>query len=257
MAPGSRPERLASPIQGQDGDRRPGRRPAQRLGREDRRRLRPLLRRDPRRALTITGLTRSAGGTIAKPGRGVRAKAALAPGIMATGWRALLTRLEHKAPIRVEKVNPTYTSQTGNACHHLARESRKNQEDLQCAASAHQVNADVNAATNIAERAAAAGLAVAARRDRARLARSVKPEPQLVASQAAVGILAIHGPGGCQRRNNAERAARSSSGAGATPRTSVTRTPMVTAMVVRMDGETARTVSPAGSEKYMSTMTLT
>ncbi|MHB8186074.1 MAG: RNA-guided endonuclease InsQ/TnpB family protein [Dermatophilaceae bacterium] len=46
----------------------------------------------------------------------------------------------------------------------------------------HRDNADVNAAPNIAERAAAAGLAVAARGDRAQLTRSVKREPQLVAS---------------------------------------------------------------------------
>jgi transposase len=128
------------------------------------------------------GMTRSARGTIAQPGRGVRAKAGLNRGILASGWGLLLTRLEQKAPGRVEKVNPAYTSQTCNACQHIASESRKSQADFACVACGHQDNADVNAARNIADRSTAAGLAVAARGDRVRLARSVKREPQLVAS---------------------------------------------------------------------------
>src|ERR1019366_2098303 len=59
------------------------------------------------------------------------------------------------------------------------------------------------------------------------------------------------------RRNSDERAARSSSGPGTTPSTSVATTPMVTAPVVRIDGATTRTESPAGSEKYISTTTRT
>ncbi len=132
--------------------------------------------------LNTAAMTRSARGTITKPGRNVQAKAGLNRGILANGWGLLLTRLKDKAPGRVEKVSPAYTSQTCNACKHIARESRKNQADFQCVACGHQDNADVNAARNIAERSTAAGLAVAARGDRVRLARSVKREPQLVAS---------------------------------------------------------------------------
>jgi putative transposase len=132
--------------------------------------------------LNTHGMTRSARGTAAKPGRNVAAKAGLNRGILANGWGALVTRLEQKAPGRVQRVNPAYTSQTCNACQHIARESRKNQTDFACVACGHQDNADVNAARNIADRSTAAGLAVAARGDRVRLARSVKREPQLVAS---------------------------------------------------------------------------
>ena len=132
--------------------------------------------------LNIPGMTRSARGTIAKPGRNVRAKAGLNRGILASGWGAMVARLEQKAPGRVEMVSPAYTSQTCNACKHIARESRKNQADFACVECGHRNNADVNAARNIAERSTAAGLAVAARGDRVRLARSVKREPQLVAS---------------------------------------------------------------------------
>jgi putative transposase len=132
--------------------------------------------------LNIAGMTRSARGTVVRPGRNVAAKAGLNRGILASGWGALVARLEQKAPGRVEKVNPAYTSQTCNACQHIASESRKNQADFACVACGHQDNADVNAARNIADRSTAAGLAVAARGDRVRLARSVKREPQLVAS---------------------------------------------------------------------------
>jgi len=51
-------------------------------------------------------MTRSARGTIAEPGRNVAAKAGLNRGILANGWGLLITRLEQKAPGRVEKVNP-------------------------------------------------------------------------------------------------------------------------------------------------------
>jgi putative transposase len=207
--------------------------------------------------LNIADLTRPARGPVGKAGRNVRLMASLSQGILAGVGGALATSLEPNGTCPVEKVIPGYTSPTRNACRHIARESRTKQAEIKRAACEHHDSPDLFEAPNIATRAATAVPAVAARGDIAMKARSVKGEPQLVASSAAVGILAIHGPGGCQRRNNAERAARSSSGAGATPRTRVTRTPMVTAVVVRMDGETARTVSPDGSEKYISTMTRT
>jgi putative transposase len=133
----------------------------------------------------IAGMTRSARGTIAGPGRAVLAKAGLNRGILAGGKGALFARREDKAPGRVEKVNPEYTSQTRNACKQIARESRKNQADFKSVVCGHPDDADVKAARNIAKRAAMAGpagLAVATRGDRVRLARSVKGEPQLVAS---------------------------------------------------------------------------
>ncbi|GAB3250290.1 RNA-guided endonuclease InsQ/TnpB family protein [Kineosporia babensis] len=123
--------------------------------------------------LKVKGMTRSARGTIAKPGRNVRQKAGLNRGILAAGWGLMVTRLEHKAPRRVEKVNPAYTSQTCNACGHCAPENRKSQAVFRCVACKHQDHADVNAARNIA-----AGHAVTARGDRAKPARSTKREPQ-------------------------------------------------------------------------------
>jgi putative transposase len=128
--------------------------------------------------LNVKGMTRSARGTLAAPGRNVRQKAGLNRAILSKGWGQLVTRLEQKAPGRVEKVNPAHTSQTCNACKHVAPESRQSQSDFRCVACGHQANADVNAARNIADRQPAVGRTVAARGDRVKSARSVKREPQ-------------------------------------------------------------------------------
>jgi putative transposase len=123
--------------------------------------------------LNIKAMTRSAQGTVAEPGRNVAQKTGLNRGILKSGWGLLVTRLEQKAPGRVEKVKAAYTSQTCNACKHVAHESRKSQATFACVACGYRANADVNAAMNIA-----AGHAVTARGDRRVLARSVKREPQ-------------------------------------------------------------------------------
>jgi putative transposase len=125
--------------------------------------------------LNIKGMTRSAAGTVQNPGRNVAQKTGLNRGILTSGWGwgLLVARLEQKAPGRVEQVKAAYTSQTCNACKHIASESRKSQATFVCVACGHRANADVNAARNIA-----AGHAVTARGDRRVLARSVKREPQ-------------------------------------------------------------------------------
>jgi transposase len=109
--------------------------------------------------LDVRAMTRSAKGTLQRPGRGVRQKAGPNRGILASGWGRLVIRLEHKAPGRVQHVAAAYTSQTCNACRHIARESRESQPSFRCVACGHQAHADVNAARNIA----AAGQVVAAR----------------------------------------------------------------------------------------------
>ena len=129
--------------------------------------------------LNVRGMTRSARGPLAAPGRNVRQKAGLNRGILKAGWTLMVTRLEQKAPGRVERVNPAYTSQTCNPCGHRASQSRESQAVFRCVACGHQANADTNAACNIRDtEPTAAGHAVAARRDRATSARSVKREPQ-------------------------------------------------------------------------------
>ncbi|MGH3861477.1 RNA-guided endonuclease InsQ/TnpB family protein [Actinokineospora sp.] len=110
--------------------------------------------------LKIRNMIRSAKGTLDAPGRGVRQKAGLNRGILANGWGLLVTRLEHKAPGRVVKVDPRYTSQRCSACGVVDREARESQAVFRCRSCGFAANADVNAALNIR---LAAGHAVTAR----------------------------------------------------------------------------------------------
>jgi putative transposase len=108
--------------------------------------------------LRIASMTRSARGSVQQPGRKVRQKAGLNREIMASGWGRLVRRLEDKAPGRVEKVRPHFTSQRCSACGHVDPKSRESQARFRCTACGFACHADVNAAVNIA-----AGHAVTAR----------------------------------------------------------------------------------------------
>jgi putative transposase len=123
--------------------------------------------------LKIGNMTRSAKGTAAAPGRNVAAKARLNREIGKSGWGLLVRRLEDKAPGRVEKIPPAYTSQRCSACGHVDAKSRESQARFKCTACGLALNADVNAARNIA-----AGHAVTARGG-FRVAGPVNREPQL------------------------------------------------------------------------------
>ena len=128
--------------------------------------------------LDVTSMTRSARGTVGAPGRNVRQKAGLNRGILRSGWGLLVRRLEEKAPGRVEKVTPHFTSQRCSACGHVDPESRESQARFVCTACGFAGNADVNAARNIA-----AGHAVTARGGDG-VARPVNREPHLLLPSA-------------------------------------------------------------------------
>ena len=128
--------------------------------------------------LKIGNMTRSARGTRENPGRNVGQKAGLNRGILRSGWGLLVRRLEDKAPGRVEKIKPHYTSQRCSACGQVDRDSRESQAVFRCTACGFAGHADVNAARNIA-----AGHAVTARggfRD----VGPVNREPQLLLQSA-------------------------------------------------------------------------
>jgi putative transposase len=128
--------------------------------------------------LRVKNMTASAKGTIAEPGRQVRQKRGLNRAILAKGWGGFLLKLQHSARYHgcaVVKVNPAFTSQTCNACGHIAPESRQSQAVFRCVIRGHQANADVNAARNIL----AAGLAVTGRGDLA-VGQFAKRQPPVV-----------------------------------------------------------------------------
>jgi putative transposase len=129
--------------------------------------------------LDVRAMTKSPKGTVERPGRNVGQKAGLNRGILANGWVRLVTRLEQKAPGRVEKIYPAYTSQRCSVCGHVAAESRKSQALFACVACSWTGNADVNAARNLA-----AGRVVPARGG-GPLGQPVNREPHRVASSAA------------------------------------------------------------------------
>ena len=128
--------------------------------------------------LQIKNMTRSARGTRENPGRNVRQKAGLNQGILGSGWGLLVRRLQDKAPGRVEKIRPAFTSQRCPACGQVDPKSRESQAVFRCTACGFACHADVNAARNIA-----AGHAVTARGGDG-VARPVNREPQLLLQSA-------------------------------------------------------------------------
>jgi transposase len=128
--------------------------------------------------LQIRNMTRSAKGTRENPGRNVRQKSGLNREILRSGWGLLARRLEEKAPGRVEKIHPAFTSQRCSACGQVDPKSRKSQAVFLCTACGYACHADVNAARNIA-----AGHAVTARGG-FRVAGPGNREPQLLLQSA-------------------------------------------------------------------------
>src|SRR5580704_7323752 len=124
--------------------------------------------------LKIGNMTRSAKGTVGNPGCNVRAKSGLNREILRSGWGLLVRRLEDKAPGRVERISPAFTSQRCSACGHVDAKSRESQARFACTACSFACHADVNAARNIA-----AGHAVTARGGDG-VTRPVNREPQLL-----------------------------------------------------------------------------
>ena len=50
------------------------------------------------------------------------------------------------------KVDPKYTSQECNECHHVSKENRRSQSKFVCTSCGHSANADINASKNILDR---------------------------------------------------------------------------------------------------------
>ncbi len=128
--------------------------------------------------LKIGDMTRSARGTQDNAGRNVGQKAGLNRGILRSGWGLLVRRLQDKAPGRVEKIRPAFTSQRCSACGQVDRGSRESQAVFRCTACGFVGHADVNAAVNIA-----AGHAVTARGGDG-ITRPVNREPHLLLQSA-------------------------------------------------------------------------
>jgi putative transposase len=106
-------------------------------------------------ALNIRGMTRSARGTVEKPGRNVAAKRGLNRVILDAGFGKLATLIREKAAWaarEVVSVAASYSSQTCGHCQHVSAKSRSRRR-FACVSCGFSTHADVNAALEIKRRA--------------------------------------------------------------------------------------------------------
>lgn len=125
--------------------------------------------------LKINNMSKSASGTLERPGKNVRAKSGLNKSILDQGWSAFKQQIKYKLEWLGGKhieVNPSYTSQKCSSCENIDKESRETQSKFCCTSCGYTENADINAAKNIL----AAGRVVLACGEKA-LAISMKQEP--------------------------------------------------------------------------------
>jgi putative transposase len=106
--------------------------------------------------LRTSAMTKSAKGTIEKPGKNVGAKSGLNRSILNVGWHQIETMLAYKVA-RLIKVAPQYTSQTCASCGTMDSRSRESQAVFVCTACGQRDNADHNAAVVILNRGSTPG----------------------------------------------------------------------------------------------------
>ena len=108
-----------------------------------------------REDLRIGNMTRSAAGTVGKPGRNVAAKSGLNKSMLDAGWGVFFQILTHKAESAgrtVIAVDPRNTSRACSQCGYCEAGNR-DKEVFRCLLCGYLAHADTNAATNIAVRA--------------------------------------------------------------------------------------------------------
>jgi putative transposase len=105
--------------------------------------------------LRIHNLSRSARGTIERPGSNVQAKAALNRSILGMAWGKTERMLRYKCPLHggvLVKVDPRNSSKECARCGHTAAASRVDQATFRCGACTYETNADTNAAQVVLQR---------------------------------------------------------------------------------------------------------
>lgn len=104
--------------------------------------------------LPIPNMTKSARGTVEKPGTNVRAKSGLNRSILEQTWGLILGQLEYKADWygrTLVKVDPKRTSQTCSECGTMNADHRRAKR-YDCGVCGLSMDADTNAARNILAR---------------------------------------------------------------------------------------------------------
>ena len=102
--------------------------------------------------LQVNNMSRSAKGTVEKPGKNVRSKSGLNKSILDQGWGELRRQLVYKllwAGGLVVAVPPMNTSRTCLCCGKVSQDNRKTQAVFRCVQCGFTENADLVAAVNI------------------------------------------------------------------------------------------------------------
>lgn len=102
--------------------------------------------------LQVGNMSKSARGTVDKPGKNVRAKSGLNKSILDQGWYEFRTQLDYKMAWNggyLVTVSPRNTSRTCPACGHVCKSNRQSQARFLCVRCSFQENADVVGAINI------------------------------------------------------------------------------------------------------------
>ena len=105
--------------------------------------------------LKIKNMSKSAKGTLDKPGKKVAQKSGLNKAILDQGWSMFFQMLEYKQDWNggmVLKVPPHHTSQQCPACHHTSTQNRLTQAEFVCTECGFTANADDVGSINVRTR---------------------------------------------------------------------------------------------------------
>jgi len=105
--------------------------------------------------LQVRNMSKSAKGTVEKPGKNVRQKSGLNRAILDQGWFEFRRQLDYKvqwAGGKLVLVPAHYTSQTCPSCNHVLADNRLIQAEFLCVECGYENNADTVGAMNILER---------------------------------------------------------------------------------------------------------
>ncbi len=105
--------------------------------------------------LQVRNMSKSAAGTVEKPGKNVRAKSGLNQSILDQGWFEFRRQLDYKLAWNggwLIAVPPQNTSRTCPCCGHVSVDNRQTQAQFLCVGCGFEENADVVGAINILSR---------------------------------------------------------------------------------------------------------
>ena len=105
--------------------------------------------------LQVKNMTRSAKGTLEKPGKNVKSKSGLNRSILSVGWGKFVMILKYKAEENgntIIEVDPKNSSRTCHSCGHTSKKNRVSRDLFCCTQCGLEDHADVNASKVILKR---------------------------------------------------------------------------------------------------------